>query len=151
MEKLKNKKEFFVKMIVCGDMGSGKTMLINRLVNGLFSIQYKATIGVDFSLFVHQAINSDINYRIQIFDIAGMERFGNMLNVYFKGSMCALVVVDMTRISTFKAAGKWCQMIKKYIDNNEIKETYPIGIVFNKYDIIEHIKPNEKKRIMDGN
>lgn len=38
----------FLKVIILGDSGVGKTSLMNQFVNNKFSTQYKATIGADF-------------------------------------------------------------------------------------------------------
>lgn len=38
----------FLKVIILGDSGVGKTSLMNQFVNNKFSSQYKATIGADF-------------------------------------------------------------------------------------------------------
>lgn len=37
----------------------------------------------------------------------GQERYGNMTRVYYKEAVGALVVFDMTRLSTFQAVLKW--------------------------------------------
>lgn len=38
---------------------------------------------------------------------AGQERYGNMTRVYYREAVGALVVFDMTRLSTFQAVLKW--------------------------------------------
>lgn len=37
-------------MIILGDMGVGKSSLVNRFINNSFNKDYKATIGVDFEV-----------------------------------------------------------------------------------------------------
>ncbi|XP_023692320.1 ras-related protein Rab-32a [Paramormyrops kingsleyae] len=99
-------KEYLFKVLVIGELGVGKTSIIKRYVHELFSQHYRATIGVDFALKV---INWDSKtlVRLQLWDIAGQERFGNMTRVYYKEAVGALVVFDVTRSSTFDAISKW--------------------------------------------
>ena len=47
------------------------------------------------------------NFRLQLWDIAGQERFGNMTRVYYKEAVGAFVVFDVTRMETFAAVEKW--------------------------------------------
>lgn len=39
--------------------------------------------------------------------LKGQERYGNMTRVYYREAVGALVVFDMTRLSTFQAVLKW--------------------------------------------
>lgn len=71
------KKEHLYKILVIGDLGTGKTSFIKRYVHKFFSNSYRATIGVDFALKVIPWDESTI-VRLQLWDIAGQERFGNM-------------------------------------------------------------------------
>ncbi|XP_072175487.1 ras-related protein Rab-32-like [Diadema setosum] len=100
------KREHLYKVLVIGDLGVGKTSVIKRYVHQFFSQHYRATIGVDFALKV---INWDADtlIRLQLWDIAGQERFGNMTRVYYKEAVGAFIVFDVTRVSTFEAVTKW--------------------------------------------
>ncbi|XP_007892687.1 ras-related protein Rab-32 [Callorhinchus milii] len=99
-------KEYLFKVLVIGELGVGKTSIIKRYVHQLFSQNYRATIGVDFALKV---INWDPTtlIRLQLWDIAGQERFGNMTRVYYKEAVGVFIVFDLTRSSTFDAILKW--------------------------------------------
>ncbi|KCV68111.1 Ras-like protein Rab-32A [Fonticula alba] len=99
-------KEFLFKILVVGDIGTGKTSIIKRYVHNIFSYFYRSTIGVDFALKVLQW-EQNIVVRVQLWDIAGQERFGNMTRVYYKDAVGAMVVFDVTRTSTFEAVSKW--------------------------------------------
>lgn len=102
------RKEFLFKILVIGELGAGKTSLIKRYVHQIFSDHYRATIGVDFALKVFQWNDEEGTViRLQLWDIAGQERFGNMTRVYYKEAVGAIVVYDVTRNDTFSAVDKW--------------------------------------------
>ena len=84
----------------------GKTSFIKRFVHQFFSQNYRATIGVDFALKVLHWDNNTI-VRLQLWDIAGQERFGNMTRVYYKEAVGAFIVFDVTRSGTFDCVSKW--------------------------------------------
>jgi len=100
------KKEHLYKILVIGDLGTGKTSIIKRYVHNFFSVHYRATIGVDFALKVLNWDNSTL-IRLQLWDIAGQERYGSMTRVYYKDAVGCLIVFDVTRQSTFEAVAKW--------------------------------------------
>ncbi|XP_058613876.1 ras-related protein Rab-38 isoform X2 [Onychostoma macrolepis] len=99
-------KEHLFKVLVIGDLGVGKTSIIKRYVHQIFSQHYRATIGVDFALKVLHW-DSQTVVRLQLWDIAGQERYGNMTRVYYREAVGALIVFDVTRASTFDAVLKW--------------------------------------------
>lgn len=101
-------REHLYKILVIGELGTGKTSFIKRYVHQFFSQNYRATIGVDFALKVlHWDQNTIV--RLQLWDIAGQERFGNMTRVYYKEAVGAFIVYDVTRNATFDCVSKWKQ------------------------------------------
>lgn len=98
-------KEHLYKVLVIGDLGVGKTSVIRRYVHQTYSANYRATIGVDFALKVLNWRSGTV--RLQLWDIAGQERFGNMTRVYYREAMGAFIVFDVTRPTTFEAVVKW--------------------------------------------
>ncbi|XP_062868353.1 ras-related protein Rab-38 [Trichomycterus rosablanca] len=98
--------EHLFKVLVIGDLGVGKTSIIKRYVHQIFSQHYRATIGVDFALKVLTWDNQTV-IRLQLWDIAGQERYGNMTRVYYREAVGALIAFDVTRSSTFDAVLKW--------------------------------------------
>eukprot|EP01094_Clydonella_sp_ATCC50884_P024950 TRINITY_DN639_c0_g1_i2.p1 TRINITY_DN639_c0_g1~~TRINITY_DN639_c0_g1_i2.p1 ORF type:complete len:217 (+),score=74.29 TRINITY_DN639_c0_g1_i2:205-855(+) len=126
--------EYLYKVLVVGDIGTGKTSIIKRFVHNIFSMHYKSTIGVDFALKV---INWDSNsiVRLQLWDIAGQERFGNMTRVYYKEAVGAMVVFDVTRFSTFEAVQKWKSDIDAKVTLPPDERPIPVVLLANKCDL----------------
>merc|ERR1711862_506833 len=139
--------EYLYKVLVVGDIGTGKTSIIKRYVHNIFSMHYKSTIGVDFALKV---INWDENsvVRLQLWDIAGQERFGNMTRVYYKEAVGAFVVFDVTRVSTFEAVQKWKSDIdaKVFLSDNR---PIPVVLLANKCDLAGNEGICQDRRQMD--
>ena len=126
-------KERLYKVLVIGDQGAGKTSIIKRYVHQCFSAHYKTTIGVDFALKVLNWDASTI-VRLQLWDIAGQERYGNMTRVYYKEAVGAFVVFDLQRTSTFDAVKLW----KKDLDNKCFQtdgSPIPAVLLGNKCDL----------------
>ena len=88
-------------MIVVGEVGTGKTSLVRQFISQSFSNNYKSTIGVDFALKVIRW-DADTQVRLQLWDIAGQERFGSMTRVYYKDAVGVIIVYDVTRKPTFE-------------------------------------------------
>lgn len=125
--------EHLYKVLVIGEFGVGKTSLIRRYTEGYFSPNYKLTIGVDFAL---KSLEWDNNTKInlQLWDIAGHERFGHMTRVYYKYAIAAIIVFDLSRPATFDSVLKWLEDVNsKVMLANE--SPVPVMLLANKCDI----------------
>lgn len=129
-----SRRELLYKVLVVGDIGTGKTSIIKRYVHGIFSMHYKSTIGVDFALKVLEW-DDKTTVRLQLWDIAGQERFGNMTRVYYKEAVGAFVVFDVTRISTYEAVKKWKSDIDVKVTIPNSQDPIPVVLLANKIDL----------------
>ena len=71
-------------MIVVGDPGVGKTSFIHRFTSNVFCHDYRGTVGVDFSTALVDLPGGQARVRLQLWDIAGQERFTWMTRVYYR-------------------------------------------------------------------
>jgi len=130
-----------IKVIIIGEAGVGKTSLVKKFVSGHFTRDYRTSIGAN--LFVKELnLNSNTNVSIQIWDIAGQERWKKMRHLYYRGAHGALIVGDLTRGKTFEQLKEfWNQDIKKYC--GEI----PKILVVNKVDMDPIISNNDIEKL----
>ncbi|XP_046625874.1 ras-related protein Rab-32-like isoform X1 [Neodiprion virginianus] len=135
-------KELLFKFLIIGDYGVGKTAIVRRYTEGKFSSNYKITIGADFAI---KTLDWDPHTKInlQLWDIAGHERFGYMTRVYYKYALAAALVFDISRIATFQSVKKWLVDLREKItlpDGSNI----PVVLLANKCDIEHSAIPNEQ-------
>ncbi|MFW9988507.1 MAG: GTP-binding protein [Candidatus Odinarchaeota archaeon] len=126
--------DYLFKSIVVGDGGVGKTALTLRFSKGFFTEDYKMTIGVDFHV---KTINIDsiegpIRAKLQIWDTGGQERFSSIRPMYYRGSLGALLIFDLTNISSFEHLPQWIEEVRA-----NVKTEIPLLLVGNKSDLIE--------------
>ncbi len=123
------------KVCLIGDGAVGKTSLRRKYVGQAFNENYIPTIGADFS-FVELAMN-DYHTQMTIWDLAGQPKFQTVKGAYFVGSMGAVVVFDVTRITTFFNTFFWIDSLYRYV-----KGVRPIVFLANKIDLEDQMDPS---------
>ena len=127
-----------IKAILLGDVGVGKTNLINVSVGMAFDKNEKSTISNSF-VTKKTTINKQ-KYNIDLWDTAGQEKYYQITKIFFKGSNVIIFVYDVTSKSSFEGLSKWMDMAKETTDGQ-----YVCGIVGNKNDLYLHAKVDEKE------
>ncbi|XP_061193627.1 ras-related protein Rab-32B-like [Saccostrea echinata] len=128
-----SRQEHLYKILVIGEFGVGKTSIIRRYTEGSFSPNYKLTIGVDFALKLLDW-DEQTKINLQLWDIAGHERFGHMTRVYYKYAIAAIIVFDLSRPATFDSVSKWLGDVNsKVMLANE--QPVPVLLLANKCDL----------------
>eukprot|EP00042_Codosiga_hollandica_P024557 m.104341 g.104341 ORF g.104341 m.104341 type:complete len:215 (+) comp51591_c0_seq2:60-704(+) len=120
------------KIIIIGDGGCGKSCLLQRFVNNKFDSKYLMTMGVDFLQKMLKVRGEEM--QLQLWDIAGQDRFEALNRTYFKGAVAAVIVFDITRRKTFDKVLKW----KAEVDSKVFlgpDEPVPCVLLANKCDL----------------
>jgi len=125
--------ETFYKIVFIGNIATGKTSIIQRYVNNRFSNSYKSTIGVDFALKRIKNDNGSM-LNVQLWDLAGQERFANLTSVYYKGSHGAIVVHDVTKQKDLESIRSWKDDLDKKIIGH-CRSPVPTLLLLNKIDL----------------
>lgn len=110
--------DYLIKCLVIGDSGIGKSSLMLRFTNDVFSNEYISTIGVDFKIKTIALENKTIKY--QIWDTAGQDRFRTITSSYYRGSNAILICYDVTEKETFQNVKKWLEEVKRYATGNPL-------------------------------
>ncbi|KAL6140918.1 hypothetical protein ACLB2K_059210 [Fragaria x ananassa] len=99
------------KLVLLGDMGTGKTSLVLRFVKGQFFDHQEPTIGAAF--FTQILSLSEATVKFDIWDTAGQERYHSLAPMYYRGAAAAVVVYDISSTDTFTRAKKWVQELRR--------------------------------------
>ena len=121
-------KEQFFKLIIIGDIGTGKSSIINSLVKGKFKENYQATIG--FDIFKYTRKVNDIIININIWDTCGLIDFSSCTTNLFKDAIIAIIVYEIDKRKSFENIKNWVNLFKLNSQPDTI-----IFIVGNKSDL----------------
>ncbi len=119
---------YLLKYIIIGDSAVGKSNILTQYVYEKFSEEFLTTLGVEFAS--KNANVDNIVYRIQIWDTAGAENFRSITRAYYKNSVCAFIVYDITSRSSFENVQVWLEDI-----HNQCPQTTLLVLVGNKIDL----------------
>ncbi len=124
-------KKYILKLLTAGEGGVGKTTLLRRYVEGMFTTDTKMTIGVEF--FIKEVTFDNMDFTLQLWDFGGQERFRFLLESYVIGAKGALFMFDLTRFMSLKNIADWLSIVRKYDPN------LPVLFVGTKIDLINEI------------
>ena len=89
------------KICMLGSFAVGKTSLVRRYVDNLFSETYTTTIGVKIDKKVVHVNDTDVT--LLLWDVYGEDSHQTVLPAYLRGMAGYLLVVDPTRPGTFQS------------------------------------------------
>ena len=118
------------KVMLLGDIGVGKTSIVQRLVFDRFDSVYKPTIGVDICRYeVPGDENGQGAMSFIVWDTDG--NFGEAIfrHVYIRDAAAALIVADLTRPETFDTAARLVEGFKEALPGRQVT------ILLNKKDL----------------
>ena len=90
------------KICLLGAFAVGKTSLIKRFVESIFSDKYLTTIGVKIDKKSLSIANKDIN--LMIWDLEGEDDYTKIKSSYLRGASGYILVADGTRAETLNTA-----------------------------------------------
>ncbi|MFX1283736.1 MAG: Rab family GTPase [Promethearchaeota archaeon] len=128
--------KFIFKIVLIGDGAVGKTSIRRRYMGEGFQTDFLATMGADFTYLENQIDEHEIKW--QIWDLAGQPAFRSVMKAYFKGSMGALAVYDVSQPKTLEGIDSWVQEAQFHAGTFP---ELPVVLVGNKIDLREEI-PN---------
>ncbi|KAL0485100.1 Ras-related protein Rab [Acrasis kona] len=120
--------DFYVKVVVTGDSGVGKSNLMSQFTNKGFRLDSKSTIGIEFSKKLLKLDNGTV--LAHVWDTAGQERFRSLSATFYRGAKGSLLAYDVTSRQTFINCKTWLKEFRDMADPNAI--TVLIG---NKNDL----------------
>ncbi|MBN1689542.1 MAG: GTP-binding protein [Dehalococcoidia bacterium] len=89
------------KICMLGSFAVGKTSLVRRYIENMFSDKYLTTIGVKIDKKVINLLGENVT--LMIWDIAGEDGYHQLQSSYLRGMSGYFLVVDKTRMSTLNA------------------------------------------------
>ena len=119
----------FFKVCIFGDGGVGKSTFIQRYLIGEFDEKLKITIGANF-----HSKNLEVDGKLitlQLWDLAGEERFRIILPTYVMGSSGGIFMFDSTRYSSLRNLEAWMEIVRQNTKG------IPLLMLASKVDLIE--------------
>jgi len=118
------------KIAMLGAFAVGKTSLVQRFVNSIFSEKYQTTIGVKIDQKLIRVRDTDMT--LMLWDLYGDDDFMKMKPSYLIGSSGYLLVADGTRAETVDVALRLQAMA------SEATKDAPFLLLINKNDLHEN-------------
>ena len=120
--------DFVFKFLLIGESGVGKSSILLRFCDDVFSGRPVSTIGQDFKTKMLDVEGSRIE--CQVWDTAGQERFRTITSSFFRNAHGIFMVYDVTDARSFRRLKNWMSELRRYCPQTSKKI-----IIGNKIDL----------------
>ncbi|MBD3228331.1 MAG: GTP-binding protein [Candidatus Lokiarchaeota archaeon] len=148
----------FIKLVIAGDGGVGKTNLMTVFCGANY-IDQAMTIGI----YIH-SILAKINeeeFYLQIWDFSGQDQFRFLMKSFVQGAFGAILAFDCSRLSSFENLPHWIEILRSENENLPIflvamkvdRDYHPLiekDMIYNiiaKYNLIGFAETSSRKGI----
>ena len=131
-----------IKVILVGEMGTGKTSLINTAIG--LSFQDKLPSTTTNSIVNKVMEIKGKKYSINLWDTIGQEKYRSLTKIFMKGAKVVIFVYDITSRHTFTELDFWFKSTQEIIN-----EKIVLGIIGNKSDLFlkEEVSEEEGRKL----
>lgn len=102
--------EITFRLLIVGDSGVGKSCILVRFTQGIFSAGVDLTIGVDFATKTVQILNKQI--KLQVWDTAGQEGYRSITRSFYRNADGIFLVFNVNKKSSFDHCESWINEIR---------------------------------------
>jgi small GTP-binding protein len=126
------------KICMVGAAGVGKTSLVRRYVDSVFSERYHSTLGVKVDKKLVEVDGQEVS--LVLWDLAGMDELSGVPASYLRGSAGYLLVVDGTRRETLGVAERLQADVERELGH------VPFVVLLNKSDLSDEWQLGDAER-----
>lgn len=121
----------YVKIVLIGESGVGKTCIISRFVNDMFDSNSLSTSGASYAAKTLRFEEKKASIQMQLWDTAGQEKFKSIARMFYKDATVAVLVYDITRKDSYNGLVNY--WYKELCDNGP--DDIILAIAANKSDL----------------
>lgn len=120
--------DHYVKILMLGDTGVGKTSLLMRYSANEFTNSMMSTVGVDLKTKYVNLMEKVV--KVQVWDTAGQEHFHRITFPYYRDANAIILTFDVGSQKTFDNVQYWMENIQQYAGDSIV-----MTLVGNKIDL----------------
>lgn len=131
------------KICMLGAYGVGKTSLVKRYVESIFSDSYHTTVGVQ--IFKKQLVAGGSAVTLMLWDLAGKDAVAQVRVSHLRDAAAYILVADGTRNDSLSVALELHQKARETVGD------VPFVLVINKVDLVEQweVQPATLQQLSD--
>ncbi|KAF9181591.1 Ras- protein Rab-11B [Haplosporangium sp. Z 767] len=121
--------DYLCKIVLIGECSVGKTNILSRFKSDKFTLETESTNRLELSPVNSVEADGKV-LKAQIWDTAGKEHHRAVTAAFYRGAVGALLVYDISKLSTFEKLERWLNELREHAGANII-----IMLVGNKSDL----------------